>query len=65
MSLYDCWTDYAVTHPWFPQIEDLACGYSERMSDAQCHKCHRQRLESPLDQLQKLDPRHSEDGIKK
>ena len=61
---HGCWRDNPLHHPWQP-ITDVACGYDERMTHAKCTGCHRQREESPLDQLQALDARHTEDGIAK
>jgi hypothetical protein len=60
----DCNTDKPQKHPWHP-IADVACGYDERMTAAGCSGCHRQREESALEQLQRLDARHTVDGIVK
>lgn len=58
-----CWTARPQPHPWHPQqISDIACGYDDRLTDRACQGCRRARTESPLDQLQALDPQHSEDG---
>jgi hypothetical protein len=57
-----CWRTKPLPHPWEPRILDTACGYDERMRHAGCAGCHRQREESPLDQLRAMDARHTEDG---
>ena len=51
-------------HPWL-KVADTACGYDDRLTHPKCEGCHRQRAESPLDQLRAIDARHSEDGIVK
>lgn len=60
---HGCWRDGPLRHPWLSRVMDTACGYDERMTHTKCAGCHRQREESPLDQLQALDGRHSDDGI--
>ncbi|NCC40570.1 MAG: hypothetical protein EOM21_14170 [Gammaproteobacteria bacterium] len=62
---HGCWRDTPLRHPWKPEICDTACGYDERMTHPKCAGCHRQREESPLDQLRALDARHTEDGLMK
>jgi len=62
---YGCWSTTPLQHPWIPSISDVACGYDERLTYPWCQGCIRSRAESPLDQLQALDSKHSEDGIKK
>ncbi len=62
---HDCWDWRAVSHPWIEMLGDVACGYDGRLTDPNCYMCHRAREESPLDQLQRLDSRHGEDGINK
>jgi hypothetical protein len=64
-ALHACHRSTPLQHPWIEEITDVACGYDERMTHAKCTGCHRQREESPLDQLQALDARHTEDGIAK
>jgi hypothetical protein len=61
---HGCWRDGPLHHPWLP-IADTACGFDARMTHSKCTGCHRQREESPLDQLQALDSRHTEDGLVK
>lgn len=61
--VHGCWTDQPLPHPWEPRITDVACGYDDRMTEPKCAGCHRQRAESPLDQLRAIDARHGEDGI--
>lgn len=65
MSRHGCWRDEPLRHPFEPRILDTACGFDSRMVDLKCAGCHRQREESPLDQLRALDARHTEDGIVK
>ena len=50
---YACWTDSPVPHPW-ERIEDVACGYFDRLRDPKCATCHRCRKEGPEDQLRTL-----------
>ena len=51
-------------HPWLP-IADVACGYDLRMTAPECVGCIRRREESALDQLRKIDARHTEDGLRR
>lgn len=51
-------------HPWRP-IANTACGYDGRMTDKRCNGCCRQRPESALEQLQAMDKRHTENGLRK
>lgn len=61
---YGCWCARRVSHPWHRRtIPDVACGYDDRLTDQRCTGCHRSRSESPLDQLQSLDARHTVDGL--
>jgi hypothetical protein len=62
---HGCWRSTALAHPWEPRIPDVACGFDGRMTHVKCTGCHRQRVESPLDQLQALDARHTVDGLDK
>lgn len=62
MQRHGCWRATPLQHPFIPAITDTACGYDERMEHSKCTGCHRQREESPLDQLRALDARHTEDG---
>lgn len=62
MTLHGCYRTTPLHHPWEP-IPDCACGFDLRMTHPKCAGCHRQREESPLDQLQAIDSRHSEDGL--
>jgi hypothetical protein len=63
MNRHDCHTEKPVPHPWHEEITDLACGYDFRHIDPLCNGCHRNREESPLDQLIALDPTHTPNGI--
>lgn len=60
----DCWGTTPHVHPWLP-IADMACGYDQRLADPGCAGCIRCRAESALQQLQRLDARHTEDGLAK
>jgi hypothetical protein len=60
---YGCHSDLPQNHPWHKEVEDVACGYENKLLDDLCRGCHRARAEDPLDQLSALDERHTEDGI--
>ena len=62
-EVHGCYRSTPLAHPWISEIKDVACCYDERMMHAKCAGCHRQREESPLDQLRALDARHTEDGL--
>jgi hypothetical protein len=62
IRMWGCWATVPKRHSWEPQIHDMACGFDERMTHPRCAGCHRQRTESPLDQLAELYPDASEDG---
>ena len=40
---YGCWTKVARAHPWDPAVTDMPCGYHDRLHDARCEGCWRQR----------------------
>jgi hypothetical protein len=63
-SSHACKRPWPIHHPWL-DIHDTACGYDERMTNANCMGCHRRRQESALDQLQRINPRHGVDGLSK
>jgi hypothetical protein len=48
---WGCWTPERKTHPWYPDVVDVACGYDLRLADRRCAGCWRCRAESPTDQL--------------
>ena len=60
---YGCHSDKPQHHPWYKEIEDVACAYEHKLRDDRCRDCHRARADDPLSQLQALDSSHTEDGI--
>jgi hypothetical protein len=61
---YACNRDHPIKHPHLP-IQDVACGYDQRLTDPRCDGCHRSRAESALDQLHALDSGHGVDGYER